>query len=101
MCGVKTLCLVLLSLFALTLMSASVQAYYGYGHSVPTYGYTYGPVFNYDYFAGPIFGGGYDQREIHPYNDFGCPILCLGRYWRDMTRRRPIAVSKGNRILIR
>ncbi len=96
--SLRTVYLVLLLLFAATLMPVSAQAYYGYGHNVPTYGYTYGPVFNYGYFSGLIFVDGFNHK-FYPYRDFGCPTLCLGGYWRDKTR--PIAIIKGNRILIR
>jgi hypothetical protein len=100
MSSIRTLCLVLLSSFATALMPVSALAYYGYGHTVPTYGYTYGPVFNYGYFAGPIFGE-VSNDNVYRYRDLGCPTLCLGGYWRDKTRRRPIAIARGNRILIR
>jgi hypothetical protein len=62
--------------------------------------YSYGPEFNYGYFAGPIFAYGSNDK-VSPYRNLGCPTLCLDGYWRDKTKRRPIAIIKGNRILIR
>jgi hypothetical protein len=59
---------------------------YGGGYSVPTYGYAYGPEINLAYLAAPVLG---------------CPILSFDGYWRERTKRRPIAIVKGNRILIR
>jgi hypothetical protein len=97
---IKDMCLVLLPSFAVVLMPVSARAFYGYGHAVPTYGYSYGPEFNYDYFAGSIFGDGSNDK-VYPYRNLGCPTLCLGGYWRDKTRRRPIAIIRGNQILIR
>jgi hypothetical protein len=44
----------LLASFGAAMVPVPIQAYYGYGH--PTYGYSYGPEFNYGYFAAPIFG---------------------------------------------
>jgi hypothetical protein len=85
----------LLVCFAIAMVPVSARAYYGYAH--PTYGYSYGPEFNYDYFAAPIFG----RDKIHPYRGLGCPVLCISGYWQDTTRRRPIAIIRGNRILIR
>jgi hypothetical protein len=88
----------LLVSFAIAMVPVSARAYFGYGHS--TYGYSYGPEFNYDYFAAPIFGRGSNDK-IYPYRRLGCPVLCIGDYWQDTTRRRPIAIIRGNRILIR
>jgi hypothetical protein len=65
-----------------------------------TYGYSYGPVFNYDYFAGSIFGHR-SNDNVYPYRHMGCPILCIGGYWQDTRKRRPIAIIRGIRILIR
>jgi hypothetical protein len=93
----------LLVCFAIAMVPVSARAYYGYGHPTYygyTYGYTYGPVFNYDYFAASIFGRGSNDK-IHPYRSLGCPVLCIGDYWQDTTRRRPIAIIRANRILIR
>jgi hypothetical protein len=88
----------LLVSFAIAMVPVSACAYFGYGH--PTYGYSYGPEFNYDYFAAPIFGRGSNDK-IYPYRGRGCPVLCIGYYWQDTTRRRPIAIIRGIRILIR
>jgi hypothetical protein len=87
----------LLASFAAAAAPVSARPYYGYGH--PTYGYSYGPEFNYGYFASPIFGRGSNDK-IYPYRNLGCPILCIGGYWQD-TRKRPIAIIRGDRILIR
>ena len=88
----------LLASFAAAMVPVPTQAYYGSGYR--TYGYSYGPEFNYGYFAGPIFGrGSYDK--VFPNRNLGCPVLCIGSYWLDTTRRRPIAIIRGNRILIR
>jgi hypothetical protein len=84
--------------FAAAMVPVSARAHYGYGH--PTYGYSYGPEFNYGYFAAPIFGRG-SKDKLGPYRDLGCPLLCIGGYWQDTTRRRPVAIIQGNRILIR
>jgi hypothetical protein len=59
---------------------------YGGGYSVPSYGYAYGPEINLAYLPAPVLG---------------CPILSLDGYWRDRTKRRPIAIVKGKQILIR
>jgi hypothetical protein len=88
----------LLASFAAAGAPGSARAYDGFGH--PTYGYSYGPEFNYDYFSGPIFRGGADEN-VHSYRNLGCPLLCIGGYWHDTMRRRPIALIRGNRILIR
>ena len=88
----------LLASFAAATVTVPARAYYGYGH--PTYGYSYGPEFNYGYFAGPIFRRGPNDK-VHPYRNLGCPTLCMGDYWADTTRRTPIAIIRGNRILIR
>ncbi len=96
----RNMWLCMLASFAVVIMPASARAYYGYGHSVPHYGYSYGPEFNYSYFAGPIFGYSSNDK-VHPNHNLGCPILCLDGYWRDPAKRRPIAIIRGNRILIR
>jgi hypothetical protein len=88
----------LLAPFAAAMVPVSASAHYGYGH--PTYGYSYGPEFNYGYFAGPIFGRSFGDKA-YPYRNLGCPVLCIDGYWQDTTRRRPIAIIRGNRILIR
>lgn len=86
--------------FFAVIMPVSAQTYYGYGHSVPHYGYSYGPEFNYDYFTAPIFGCGSNDK-VRPYSNMGCPILFLDGYWRYTAKRRPVANIRGNRILIR
>jgi hypothetical protein len=88
----------LLASFAAAGAPGPARAYDGFGH--PTYGYSYGPEFNYDYFSGPIFNSGADEK-IYPYRDLGCPVLCIGAYWRDTIRKRPIAPIRGNRVLTR
>jgi hypothetical protein len=99
MSRVRYMWFVLLSSLAAAIMPVSARAYYGYGHSQPYYGYSYGPEFNYGYFTSPIFGYGSDDK-VHPYRNLDCPILCLDSYWRDIPKRRPIVIIRGNRILI-
>jgi hypothetical protein len=88
----------LLASFAVAGVPAPARAYYGFGH--PTYGYSYGPEFNYGYFATSIFGGGAIDN-VYPYRSLGCPVLSIGGYWHDTKMRRPVALIRGNRILIR
>jgi hypothetical protein len=88
----------LLASFAAAVAPAAARAFDGFGH--PTYGYSYGPEFNYGYFSGPIFGSGADDK-VYPYSNLDCPVLCIAGYWHDTKRRRPIAILRGNRILIR
>jgi hypothetical protein len=99
MSWVRYMWFVLLSSLAAAIMPVSAWAYYGY-HSPPHYGYSYGPEFNYGYFTSPIFGYGSDDK-VRAYRNLDCPILCLDGYWRDITKRRPIVIIRGNRILIR
>jgi hypothetical protein len=88
----------LLASFAAAAVPAAAPAFDGFGH--PTYGYSYGPEFNYGYFSGSIFGSGADDK-VYPYSNPGCPVLCIAGYWHDKKRRRPIAITRGTRILIR
>jgi hypothetical protein len=88
----------LMAAFAAAMVPVPTRAYYGYGH--PAYGYSYGPEFNYGYFAGPIFGGSSNDKA-YPYRNLSCPVLCMNDYWRGTAGRRPIAIIRGNRILIR
>jgi hypothetical protein len=90
----------LLALMAAAIAPVSAQAYYGYGHYAPTYGYSYGPEFNYGYFTSSIFAYGFSDK-VHQNHNMGCALLCLDGYWQDITKRRPIAIIKGTRILIR
>jgi len=90
----------LLTSFAAAVAPVSARAHYVHGHSVSTYGYSYGPEFNYDYFAATIFGRS-SNDDVYPNRNLGCPVLCIGSYWHDTMKRRPIAIIRGNRILIR
>jgi hypothetical protein len=87
----------LVSLVA-AVVPAAARAFDGFRH--PTYGYSYGPEFNYGYFSGRIFGGEAGDR-VYSYSNLGCPILCLAGYFHDTKRGRPIAIIRENRILIR
>jgi hypothetical protein len=100
MSRVRNTWLGLLPSLAAAIIAVSAWAYDGYGHPVQTYGYSYGPEFNYGYFTSSIFAYGSGDK-VHPYRNPGCAILCLDGYWQDITKRRPIAIIKGNRILIR
>jgi hypothetical protein len=88
----------LLVSLAAAVVPAVARAYDGFGH--PTFGYSYGPEFNYGYFSGRIFGGGADDK-VCSHSSLGCPILCISGYWHDTKRRRPIAIIRENGILIR
>ena len=94
----RNLWLGLLASFAAATVPVSARAYY-YGYVHPTHGYSYGPEFNYGYFAASIFDRGSNDK-VYPYRNLGCPTLCIGGYWQD-TRKRPIAIIRGDRILIR
>jgi hypothetical protein len=83
---------------AAAMVPAIARAFDGSGH--PTYGYSYGPEFNYGYFSGRIFGGGADDK-VYSYSNPGCPVSCIAGYWHDTKRRRPIAIVRENGILIR
>jgi hypothetical protein len=88
----------LLASFAAAGVPAPARAYYGFGH--PPYGYSYGPEFNYGYFAAPMFGSEAID-SAYPYRTLGCPVFCIGGYWHGTKMRRPVALIRGNRILIR
>jgi hypothetical protein len=68
--------------------------------ALPSHGYTYGPDLNLGSVSAPLirrpFGDALDSFRY-----LGCPLLCVGDYWRQTAwRRRTIEVGK-TRILIR